>query len=399
MKGRALALLSVLAVVAGPAVGGAPAGARKATGPPASGPAKTLRIGAVQVDLVERQVSLDAEVCLREGVLEFLLVSWQTKTHESILHTHAKPSHLHAALLMLGLRPGKPARWSGEDESARFLPPAGAELAIDLLWKDRRGKARRSPAGAWLRGAEGRKITQPDRWIFVGSQVLPDGAYWAELDGEVISVTNFASAVIDVPFRSSNANDLRELFANTGAIPPLGTKVRVILTALPGAEKAPHARALLDIDRFGRTRIDNKTLTGEQLQKWAEKYIQRHEKGMVVIRAAGKALVHDVANARLNLRLGGVREFDVQRVPPRTEVLPRTVEQAKRSLEEWDEKFANARELIREPGQQAQRVLDQIELHLRATDARREMLKEYAAHLRKALSRYQASTQPASGGE
>ena len=399
MKRQILMLMSVLAATAGEGPAGAPGGKETAATAPASADAKSLRIGEVRVNLAERQVSLDAEVCLREGVLEFLLVSWQTKTHESVLHTKAKPSHLHAALLMLGLTPGKPARWSGDDEAARFLPPAGAELAIELTWKDTRGRDRRSPAGTWLRGAEGREITSPDRWVFVGSQILPDGGYWAELDGEVISVTNFASAVIDVPFRSSNANDLRELYANTGSIPPLGTKVTVTFTALPGAEKAAHARAMLEIDRFGQVRVGGKTLTGEQLQEWAEKYIQRHEKGMVVIRAAGKALVQDVADSKLNLRLGGVREFDVQRVPPATDVLPRTAGQAKRALEKWDDKFANAHELIRDPGEQARRALDQMELHLREMDARKEMLKEYAAHLRKALARYKATTQPTGGGE
>jgi len=391
MKRHAL----VLTMILGAAAGSAPA-EPAAKGKPGGAPAaKTPRIGDIEVDLIERQVRLDAEVCLREGVLEFLLVAWQTKTHESILHTKAKPSHLHAALLMLGLAAGKPARWSGQDESARFLPPAGAKLAVDLLWKDGNGRSRRSAAGAWLRGAEGKKIIYPDKWIFVGSQILPDGKYWAELDGEVISVTNFASAVIDVPFKSSNANDSREFFAKTGAIPPKGTKVRVVITALPGSEKAPDARVLLEVDRFGRMRVDGKTMTGEKLQEWAAKFIQRHERGMVVIRAAGKALVHDVAEARLNLRLGGVREFDVQRVPPGTEVLPRTAEEAKQTLKKWDEKFANAHEFIQDPGQQAQRVLDQMALHFREMEARKRLLEEYAAHLRKSLARYKATTQPA----
>jgi hypothetical protein len=208
-------------------------------------------------------------------------------------------------------------------------------------------------------------------------------------------VTNFASAVIDVPFRSSSSNDLREIFADPSRIPPLGTKVEVIVTVPPGAEKCPDARRMLEIDRFGTTRIDGRELYGEKLQDWATKYIDRHERGQVVIRAAARAMVHDVETARMDLRIGGVRDFVVQRLTAEGQILPRTAGQAKRVLKEWEHKFANAHELIREPGQQAQRVLDQVALEVRSLEARQNMLKEYAAHLRQSLKGYKASTQPA----
>lgn len=394
MKRRTAVFLSAVAVA-----GWGLVAARSADKPkPAPGGARTpgtTRIGDVRLDLRKREVSFDAEVCLRTGVLEFLLCQWQTKTHESVLHTKAKASRLHAALLMLGLAPGKPARWSGEGQWARFLPPAGPGLKLAFAWKDKAGRRHRAEAGAWLKGAEGKEFTQPKEWTFVGSEVLPDGRYWAELDGEVISVTNFASAVIDVPFKSSNVNELREIYANTEAIPPRGTKVEVIVTVLPKAERAPHARALLEIDRFGRMRVDGRPVTAEQLEEWASEFIERHEHGQVVIRSAGRALVHDVEKAHLHLRLGGVREFAFQRVPPQGEVLPRTAKEAKRHLKGWENKFANARELIHEPGQQAQRVLDQITLELQSTEARKSMLKEYSAHLRQALARYRSTTRPA----
>jgi hypothetical protein len=392
MMRRSCLLLSVLA-------GSAPCLAAGPATRPSTRPApKSVAIGQVRLDVANRQVWLDAEVCLRQGVLEFLMVGWQTKTHESILHTRAKASDLHLALLMLALTPGKPARWSGEDEDARFLPPAGAGLKITLTWKDAKGRPQQADAGTWLRGAGDKQFDPPKEWIFVGSEVLPDGRYWAELEGEIISVTNFASAVIDVPFRSSNADAEREIYADTRAIPPLGTKVRVIVTPLSGAEKAPHARRMLEIDRFGRMWIDGKELWGEKLQQWAAKYLEQHDRGQVVIRAAARALVQDIEVARMDLRLGGVREFVVQRVPAEEEILPRTPEQAQRALKDWEHKFAHAEDYIREPGQQARGVLDQIDLDLQHQQARMNMLKEYAAHLRQAVQRYQASTQPAAKG-
>jgi len=364
--------------------------------PPAKPAEKVVKIGNVSVDLAKRQVSFDAEVCLREGVLEFMIVEWKTKTHESLLQTKAKSSHVHAGLLMLGLTAGKPARWSGQEMGAMFLSPSGAAVKVQFEWTDNEGKKHLVDAADWLTGAEGQEIQLPDRWIFVGSEILPDGRYWAEVEGETVSLTNFASAVLDVPFRSSSADAERTFYAKQDAVPPVGTKLRVVITPLPGAEKAPDARATVDIDRFGRRRVDGKVMTDDDLEKWAGDYITAHERGMVVIRAAGLAYTWDVASTQSILRLGGVREFDVQRVRPSRPPLPRAADQAAVELSLWKQKFLDYRDLLEDPGLGAKRTLDDIDAELRELEARREMLKDYSTKLKAAMKRYQASTQPAS---
>ncbi len=386
--------MALAGLLAGPASAAGPT-----TAPAATQPGKIARIGLVRVDPVARTVSFDANVCRREGVLEFLVVAWQTKTHESILHTKARASHLHAAFLTLGLTPGKPARWTGESMDAQFLPPAGAKLHCTLKWKDAKGKAHAAPAGSWLTGPGGQEGRQITDWIFVGSEVLPDGTYWAEQDGEIVSVSNFASAVVDVPFRSSNVDRLREVFAKGDAIPAEGTKVEVVFAALPGGPTAAHARALLEIDAKGRMRIDGKGVDLPGLEAWGMKYLARHERGQVVIRAAGRALVHDVEAAHTSLRIAGVRDFVYQRLTALGEVLPRTPEQARGALAEWEDRFAHAEELIHDPAERARRTLDQIDMELKALEARKALLAEYAAHLKAAEAKYRASTQPAGDAE
>jgi hypothetical protein len=352
-------------------------------------------MGLVRVDLANRQVSFDAEVCLRQGALEFVIVAWQTKTHESILQTRARASHIHAGLLMLGLTPGKPARWSGQEEGARFMPPAGAGLKMRLNWKDAEGKSHSADAADWLAGANDQEIERPEQWIFVGSDILPGGRYWAEVDGEMISLTNFASALIDVPFRSSSVNDERSFVAKTDAIPPTGTKVEVVLTPIAGAEKALDARETVEIDRFGRRQVDGQVLTEDQLEKWAGSYITAHQRGMVVIRADGMARVWDIATTQYVLRLGGVREFEIQRVPPPYDLLPRSGDQARGAIAQWKDKFINYRDLLEDPGLGAEQTLAQIDAELRQIEAQKELLKDYAAQLKHALATYKATTQPA----
>ena len=47
--------------------------------------------------------------------------------------------------------------------------------------------------------------------------------------GDFICVSNFATAMLDIPVQSSQANDSLEFVAFTEHIPPLGTPVRMIL--------------------------------------------------------------------------------------------------------------------------------------------------------------------------
>jgi hypothetical protein len=72
-------------------------------------------------------------------------------------------------------------------------------------------------------------------WVFGGSRILKDKetgetAYYADLTGELICVSNFAAAMLDVPMEStsSDADLLFETF--TERIPPRGTPITLILT-------------------------------------------------------------------------------------------------------------------------------------------------------------------------
>src|SRR5262249_47527761 len=81
--------------------------------PPATQPAgKVVRFAdGVTIDWGRRQVEIDSQVVLREGVLELLACSRGTKEHESILQVRAQPLNVYQALGMLGLPDGQPPRF------------------------------------------------------------------------------------------------------------------------------------------------------------------------------------------------------------------------------------------------------------------------------------------------
>jgi hypothetical protein len=177
-----------------------------------------------------KKVILRARVVLREGVLEHLMCSKGTKEHEAVLATDAVPRKIHFALLLTGANVGNPVEFA-----PKFRPPSGSPIAIELRWRQD-GKLHDADAREWVWDEKTKSPLAID-WVFAGSVVYEDRitkkpAYAAD-EGDLITVANFASAILDLPIASS-ANDADRMFtANTKKIPPIGTEVFVILRPRP----------------------------------------------------------------------------------------------------------------------------------------------------------------------
>ena len=228
-----LALLSALLITDAPA--DAPTAAADSFRPD---PAWKELGPSLWFDREGRKLILRARVVLREGPLEHLLCLRGTKEHESILSTDAIPRQIHAGLLLTGAEPGHPVRFLPE-----FQPPAGTPVAIDLEWVED-GKTRRADARQWVTD-ERRKRPLATDWVFAGSQLVDDPAtkqkYYLADDGDLVTVANFASAILDLPF-ASNANDAdRSFVARTDQIPRRGTGVTLYLQprARPRSQPSP----------------------------------------------------------------------------------------------------------------------------------------------------------------
>ena len=249
--------------------------------------------GTVLLDKEGKRVLLKTTVVLREGLLELLCCLKQTKEHESILSLDSKAYVVHAGLLALGAQPGTPVRftpkyvppsgqridvfvnWTDDKGKSQRVPaqewvqrsnrrtfaeplaalPAGIKIPDDspmrydakeklLLWngpmfekeKQRHLALSADPAYrkcimSWFEQSKLRQMEA--HWIFTGSGFAVDEktgekAYYAE-DGDVICVSNFATATLDVSVESSATNAGLLYEAYTERIPPKGTAVTIEL--------------------------------------------------------------------------------------------------------------------------------------------------------------------------
>lgn len=182
----------------------------------------------IWLDVEGRAVVMIGRVCQRQAPLELFACLKNSKEHESVVSINTRAYIVHAGLLALGLEPGRPAQFYPE-----YIPAQGPEVEVLLAWKDAEGKVHTSPAQQWVRDVQTKQpLKYP--WIFTGSQLLKDEDtgrqyYYADTTGELICVSNFPSAVLDLPIRSTDSNEALLFEAFTENIPPLGTPVTVIL--------------------------------------------------------------------------------------------------------------------------------------------------------------------------
>jgi hypothetical protein len=137
-------------------------------------------------------------------------------------------------LLAAGAKAGSPVKWE-----PKYSPAKGTKILVSVEYvKD--GKTIVVTARQWVRDAKSRKELALD-WVFAGSQFFPDPddpkkpPHYAANGGDLICVSNFDSAMLDLPINSSKDNADLQFEAFTDRIPPLQTKVTVILE--PVAEK------------------------------------------------------------------------------------------------------------------------------------------------------------------
>ncbi len=183
-----------------------------------------------------KSVIMQSLVCQRRAPLEMFACLYQTKEHESVLTVPVKAFIVHAGLLAVGAKQGTPVQWEP------YAPPTGTEIEITLLWKDTEGKVQKARAQDWiLDNTTGKAMAYP--FVFAGSRMWKDEEtgkeyYTADQSGELICVSNFASATLDVPIQSSDANADLRFEAFTEKIPELSTPVTIVLTPKVAPEKA-----------------------------------------------------------------------------------------------------------------------------------------------------------------
>lgn len=186
-----------------------------------------FRVGLVEFDKLRRVVVIPATVLMREGPVEYLLVTRGGKVHEAVLVTDADPRDVHVAALLLGVKPEEnlgpatgPTRPGDHGTVGAWLewdrngPPAREDLGAVVQIKD--------PASGAVSGS-----LDAGWWLYNGSRVEADGGFAAKRSGSLVSIIRDQDALVNHPGSSRDQDDIH--VPNAAKLPKIGHPVRVVL--------------------------------------------------------------------------------------------------------------------------------------------------------------------------
>lgn len=192
------------------------------------------QIGAIRIDQAQRTATFPGKVNMIGGPIEYLLVTTEGATHESLLNTEVQPSDLHFSMLLLGAKGAgitTPAESDGAPSQIdnKFLASApkltGDSIQISVKWKaDKEEKT--APVEDWIKNLTTEKTATRGPWLYTGS-MFRSGHFLAQTEGAFASMVTYPAALINNP-RAGNDND-QTWAVNTDVVPLADTPVEIVI--------------------------------------------------------------------------------------------------------------------------------------------------------------------------
>ena len=202
---------------------------------PTPAPVETIfRLGSITVDREAKTVRFPATVQLTSGALEYLLVTEEGKTHESLLVTKVSPYKLHVAMLLLGASAAK---------QTKELPPAQLNAAnlktapeltgdkVDILvsWKVN-DEEKQVSVVEWVHNQLTKTTMTPEPWIYTSSTIYK-GTFLAQQEGSIVALVTDPVALINNPRPGNHDDSIWSV--EKEKVPPANTAVEITFQILP----------------------------------------------------------------------------------------------------------------------------------------------------------------------
>ncbi|MFM8578168.1 MAG: YdjY domain-containing protein [Planctomycetaceae bacterium] len=219
-------------------------------------------VGGLWIDSSGKEVIVSASVSLTEGPIELFACPSRTKEYESLLvvgpiegrldpatiermasllnvdksvfdsriGARLGPAELiHTALVLIGLEPGHPVAFD-----PNYQPASGSRVRVRVRYRDADGDLKVVDAREWIRDTRTGEGMSAG-WVFAGSALSRPSAdgeerYEAE-GGDLICVSNFQTAMLDLPVPSAQSNEALVFEVMPGRVPAKGTPVEILLAS------------------------------------------------------------------------------------------------------------------------------------------------------------------------
>jgi len=183
------------------------------------------KIGNLLLNKKTKEISIPGQVNMQSGLVEYLACRSveAAKLHESVLKLDVKPSDVQVALLLMGAKPDNNLKCQGDTTL-----PKGDPLEIWVEWELPDKTKKRVRGEEVLYNQIEKKTMGKTIWAFTGS-FIREGRFTADEEGSIIATFRDPVAIINNPL-PVGADDT-QLFCHEKLLPPVGTKIIMIIKA------------------------------------------------------------------------------------------------------------------------------------------------------------------------
>ncbi|MCK6446588.1 MAG: YdjY domain-containing protein [Planctomycetes bacterium] len=210
---------------------------------------KLFEAQGITLDRAGGVVSIPMDVCVRDALLEYLLVGPNGAAHESLFTTPVAPSLFNTALILLGAEPGKNASWRPKDprpSDEELLngvspwvvePPSGSSFFLYVGWRQA-GETYFYRMEDLLRDLSRGHGMQRHAWVYLGSKMIPAGerdkpdeeAFAADLYGNVINISFFSEGYTLLTAALPECVEQTIWMPNAWLVPERGERVKLFVS-------------------------------------------------------------------------------------------------------------------------------------------------------------------------
>ncbi len=156
--------------------------------------------------------------------LELVACTKGTREHESLVVTEAKPSHVHAALLLAGFEAGRAGGLGGRSRDGARVEasaPTGDPVRVVVVYEDGSGGPVEVDVAEMIVHAETGEGLETEGWVFGGSAFVEyrgQEFYDADGTGLLIGLATFGAPHLDGPTFGGETIGLAEVFSPEAAV-------------------------------------------------------------------------------------------------------------------------------------------------------------------------------------
>lgn len=202
------------------------------------------------LDLEHKTLAVPTRVCIREDLLEYVLVADFGAAHESLLATDVSATLVNAALVTLGVQPGENVEWVEKDppptpEEVRdgapawdVVPPKGDELLMYCAWKED-GEVYFFRLEDLITNLRTGRSMRRHGWVYLGSRLVrpepdePREVLAADLEGNLINLSFFRAGNTLLTAALEDCVHQTIWLPNAALVPPRGTPVTLLFSREP----------------------------------------------------------------------------------------------------------------------------------------------------------------------